>query len=94
MASYTGIWDKALEANYIDAWTKSNSETREILTQIANWVDDELRTDPEKKGHERSDISGRVIVIPISQARVSVIYRVFPDDRLVYVTRFIFRRAP
>ena len=94
MASYTVIWDRTLEANYIDAWTKSDSKTREILTWIANWDDHELAKDPENKGYERADIASRVLVVPWPGARVSVIYRVTMEDRQVFVTRFIFRRGP
>jgi hypothetical protein len=92
MARYTVIWDKVLQENYTDMWTRSDPHTREILTQIANWVDHNLAVDPEIKGQERPEVDGRVLAVPSSDARVAVIYRVMPADRQVFVKQFIFRR--
>jgi hypothetical protein len=94
MIAYTVIWDETLEANYIDAWTKSDSKTRTALTWIANWLDHALARDPDRKGYERPDIASRVLVVPWAGARVFVIYRVIPEDRKVIVTRLVFRRVP
>jgi hypothetical protein len=93
MASYTVIWDKALESNYIDMWTRSDSETRAILTRVANWVDNELTVDPDIKGEIRPEVGGRVLTVPESEAKVSVVYQVAPPDRKVYVTHLVFRRV-
>jgi hypothetical protein len=93
MAHYTVIWDQELESNYTEMWTRSGSETRAILTSIANWVDDELAVDPDTKGEIRPEIEGRVLAVPVPGARVSVLYQVATADRIVYVTRFIFRRV-
>jgi hypothetical protein len=93
MAHYTVIWDPVLESNYTDMWTRSGSETRAILTSVANWVDDELAVDPDTKGEIRLEIEGCVLAVPISGARVSVVYKVVPADRIVYVTHLKFRRV-
>src|SRR5438105_15352226 len=94
MANYTVIWDETLESNYIAAWTKSDSKTRESLTWIANWLDHELARDPDVKGFERADIASRVLYVPWPGAKVSIVHRVIPEDRQVIVARFIFRRWP
>jgi hypothetical protein len=92
MTKYTVIWDKTLERHYTETWLRSGSQMREVLTRIANWVDTELAVDPETKGEERAEIAGRVLAVPIREARVAVVYQVIPEDRQVLVTRFIFRR--
>ena len=51
-----------------------DSQTRAILTEIANWVDANLAEDPETKGSRVPIIGARIIAVPLSSrpARVSV----------------------
>jgi hypothetical protein len=42
MIRYTVVWDADVEAPFIDAWLASDSLTRAMLTEIANWVDQNL----------------------------------------------------
>jgi hypothetical protein len=39
VTQYTVLWDEDLEAIFIDTWIASDSLTRAILTDVANWVD-------------------------------------------------------
>jgi hypothetical protein len=57
---YTVVWDADLEAHFVDAWVGSDSQTRALLTDIANWIDANLAVDPELQGQEQS-ASVRVI---------------------------------
>ncbi len=74
MTQFTILWDADLERHFIDAWVDSNSETRAMLTEIANWVDAYLEFDPHMKGQETAD-SVRILTIPIHAARVSIVNR-------------------
>jgi hypothetical protein len=90
-AAYTVLWDPDLEAQFIHAWVGSDSQTRGLLTDIANWIDANLAADPDLKGREEST-SVRILAVPISAARASVAYQVLPEDRQVRVIRLVFRR--
>jgi hypothetical protein len=90
MSIYTVLWDPDLESAFIDAWIKSDSRTRALLTDVANWIDANLRIDPQLKGRARWD-GIRVMAIPIGGARASVVYEVFPADREVNVMHLNFR---
>ena len=91
MTRYTVIWDPDLEAHLIAAWVNSDSETRALLTEIANWVDVNLAFDPHSKGQADPE-SLRTLSVPISGARVSVTFLVLPEERQVRVVRLVFRR--
>lgn len=91
MTRYTVIWDDELLRVFTDTWVKSDSATRAILTDVANWVDTNLAAEPASKA--QVDVDGIYIVwVPISLVRVSVSYEVHSDDRVVHVIRFNFRR--
>src|SRR6478752_1160259 len=92
MTRYTVIWDQVLLAHFTNAWTKSDSPTRDALTEIASWVDRTLAVDPESIGRATRDESVRVVYVPVSQARVTVRFQVLPDDRQVRVVRMTFVR--
>jgi len=92
MTRYTVVWNSDFEAQYTDAWTKSDSETREILTELANWVDRELVDDPVSKGRLSAEPLTYIAAVPNALARISVAYQVLPDDRLVRVVRMTFKR--
>lgn len=93
MTRYTVVWSPELEATYLEAWLASDKETRAILTDIANCLDQELADDPDLKGQKLSDVDGRMIqvVLPSTSAKISVVYEVVPKDRLARVLRFTFR---
>lgn len=94
MNRYTVLWDTVLEQHFTDAWVRSDSDTRNILTEVANWIDSQLSTDPDKKG--RVDAQGhdlRILPVPTSDAQVSVVYRVYPEDRRVLIVRLLFRKS-
>jgi hypothetical protein len=95
MASFTVVWDAELESSYIEAWLFSNSASRAILSEAANWLDRELRLDADLKGHPALEPLHRTIdvVLTSTRAHVSAVYAVLAEDRLVRVQRLVFRRA-
>jgi hypothetical protein len=90
MTVYTVVWDPDLESDFIDRWINSDSRTRSLLTDVANWIDVTLRLDPQLKGREKAD-GYRVMAIPISGARASVAFKVDPGNREVVVMLLNFR---
>ena len=92
MTRYTVIWDDDLLDYYIRFWTKSDAQTRETLTQVANWVDRYLEFDANTKGRPTIDGELQVTYVPVALARVTVTFEVFPDDRQVRVLRMTFVR--
>jgi hypothetical protein len=95
MTRYTVAWSPDLEATYLEAWLASDTETRAILTDIANCLDQELADDPDLKGQKLPDLDGRLIdvVLPSTSAKITAVYKVLPNDRMVRVLRFIFRQG-
>jgi len=93
MKRYTVIWDKDVEDPFVNAWIAGDSQMRATLAEIANWVDKTLAQEPDTKGQLRPDQSVRVLVVPVSSssARVSVVYQILHDDRLVRVVRLVFQ---
>lgn len=93
MTRYTVVWDAQVESHFIDAWIACDSQSRAVLTEIANWVDGNLADDPDQKGQSRDDLSVRILAVPVSNstARVSVTYQVLPEDRQVRVVRLVIR---
>jgi hypothetical protein len=89
---YTVVWDPDVESGFIELWTASDSQFRAVLTDIANWVDTNLSVDPDCKGQERSDLAARVLTIPMSAVRASVVYQVISEDRVVRVVRLTVRK--
>jgi hypothetical protein len=66
---------------------------RSTLTAIADWVDKDLSEDADIKGQSVQELLVRVIAVPLSitPARVEATFQVIPEDRLVRVTRLVFR---
>lgn len=94
MNRYTVLWDTVLEQHFTDAWVRSDSDTRDILTEVANRIDSQLSIDPERKG--RRDAQGddlRILAVPTSDAQTSVVFRVYPEDRQVLIVRLNFRKS-
>jgi|GEM_PF-3680905 len=93
MTRYTVLWDEDVQSHYIQAWSAGDSDTREVLTEIADWVDKNLIEDPDRRGFARPDLSVRIAVVPLASfaARVSVTFQVLSEDRQVRVVRLIFR---
>jgi hypothetical protein len=87
MIKFTVTWDDEVERPLIDAWIGGNSQTRSILTEIADWVDTALSRDPELKGRPREDLGARVIAVELqsTSANISVTYQVSLEDRMVRV---------
>ncbi len=92
MTRYTVVWDEYLLAYYTRSWTDADPKIRETLTQVANWVDRYLEFDADTKGRPTIDGELQVSYVPVSYARVTVTFEVFPDDRLVRVLRMTFER--
>ena len=92
MTRYTVVWDSGLLAYFIGSWTAADSQTRETLTQVANWVDAYLSLDAETKGRRTADGELQVSYVPVAHARVTVTFEVLPDDRQVRVLRMTFVR--
>lgn len=90
---YTVVWDAEVESQFISGWLAGDSQMRTILTEIANWVDKNLADDPDQQGQPRSDLSARILAVPVSgtPARVSVTYQDLPNDRQVHVVRLVIR---
>jgi hypothetical protein len=93
MIRYTVVWDADVEVPFTYSWIAGDARLRAILTNIANWVDTNLAEDAHVKGQALPEQSARVIEIPVpgTDAQISAIFRASPDDRMVRVTRFIFR---
>ena len=93
MTRYTVVWDPELENAFASAWIAGDSKMRSTLTAISDWLDAQLAEDPEVKGWPRPDLAARTVDVPlsISSARVEATYKVLPADRLVRVTRLVFR---
>ncbi|HRX80886.1 MAG TPA: hypothetical protein P5307_17575 [Pirellulaceae bacterium] len=93
MTRYTVLRDNALKQHFVDAWVRSDSDTRNVLTDVANWIDEELSVEPEAKG--RPDVGQdnlRILAVANSMAQISIAYHVLPEDRKVIVVRLLFRR--
>lgn len=93
MTKYTVVWAEEVETPFIDSWVKGDPQMRATLTEIANWVDNNLSHDPEVKGREALEPDTRVLTVPLSNsaARVAVTFQIISDDRLVRVVRMTFR---
>ena len=93
MTRYTVTWDEDVEGPFIDAWVRGDDTMRRTLTEIADWVDSQLREDPVAKGEATDEPGTRIVVVMLSSslARISVVYEVWPDDRLVRIVRLTFR---
>ena len=50
MTRFTVVWDADVQTSFINAWLASDSHTRAILTEIANWIDAYLAEDADVKG--------------------------------------------
>jgi hypothetical protein len=94
MTRFTVVWNADLEAEFANSWLASDSQTRAVLTETANWIDRYLAEDADTKGQWRPELSARSIVVPLlaSPAHVSVTFLVQPDDRQVRVLSLVFRR--
>lgn len=89
MTRFTVIWDEDVEAAFVTRWIAGDHRMREILSEIANWVDDNLAEDPDRKGQPRNDLNARILAVPLADSplRASVTYEVWPEDRRVHVLR-------
>ena len=93
MTRYTVLWDTVLEQHFVDAWVNSDSDTRSVLTDVANWIDLQLSVDPDVKGREdarQADL--RIFAVPNAAAQISIAYRVYPEDRKVLLVRLLFQK--
>jgi hypothetical protein len=95
MTRYTVAWDTDVELALTEAWIAGDSAMRSALTAIADWLDTYLTGDADVKGQPLPELSARTVAIPLSiaPARVEATFQVFPEDRLVRVTRLVFRSA-
>ncbi len=96
MTRYTVVWDSQLENQFTSLWVASDSVTRELLSEIANWVDFNLKENPEVQGQLRDDLAARILAVPISNplVRVFLTYKVSTPDRLVQIVRLTIRSGP
>ena len=93
MTRYTVVWDDDVERTFFDAWFASDSETRAVLTDVANWIDTHLAENPEFKGDYDPGLAARIIDVPLhTAANISATFKVLSDDMQVRVTRLTFRR--
>lgn len=68
MIRYTVLWDADVEAQFTDAWVRGDGAIRTTLTEIANWIDQNLSEDPDQKGQLREDLGVRVVALPLSSS--------------------------
>lgn len=93
MTRYTVLWDTELDQHFVDAWVRSDSNTRNVLTDVANWIDSELSIDPDAKGRrDAHQGSLRILAVPNPDAQISIAYQVYPEDRKVIVLRLLFQK--
>ena len=93
MKRYTVVWDETVEADFLSAWLRSQSEERQALTEIANTIDQSLSTNAESKGQQQPDEATRAIIIGVLSANITVFYEVLSAEHRVLVRRLVFRRA-
>jgi hypothetical protein len=95
MTRFTVVWDRNVEIPFMKAWILGNSQTRAVLSAVANWLDANLAEDPDTKGEPRPEQSARQIDVPIpgSSSHVLATFQVLADDRQVRVVRLVFRGA-
>jgi hypothetical protein len=93
MTRYTVVWDRDFERDLINTWAEADSETRAVLTAVADWADDHLVIDPDQQGQSEPEPGLRSVVVPHPQFRLAVIYQVVPEDRQVRVVRMTFQRG-
>jgi hypothetical protein len=95
MTRFTVVWDRQVESQFINDWIDGDSQTRSILTAIANWIDATLAEDPELKGRAYAGSWARILVVPLGppSIRITVAYDVIPEDRQVRVIRLTIRGA-
>jgi hypothetical protein len=81
MIRYTVLWDAEVETQFTNAWVSGDGPVRAALTEIANWIDQNLTESPDQKGQLRNDLDIRVLAVPLSSsvARVAVTYQVSPE---------------
>ena len=85
---------RRIESQFISGWLAGDSQMRTILTEIANWVDKNLADDPDQQGQPRSDLSARILAVPVSGhtgTRLCELYQDLPNDRQVHVVRLVIR---
>ena len=93
MTRFTVVWAADVQDSFANAWIASDSRTRRSLTDIAEWIDTNLADDADVKGQSIPDRAARTVDVPLrnSGARVSAVYQVLPNDRLVRVIQIIFQ---
>jgi hypothetical protein len=92
MIRYTVVWDEAVEADYLNAWTNSGSQERAKLTEAANTIDRSLTVNAESMGQLQPDGATRAIVVEVSSASITVYFEALQEERQVLVFRLVFRR--
>jgi len=93
MTRYTVIWDNVVESNFLDAWVKSDSCARAVLTELAGTIDRALAVNADVKGEQQPAEGTRAVDVRVAAAKVTVFNKVLVDDRVARVTRLVFRRA-
>jgi hypothetical protein len=65
MIRYTVLWDAEVETQFTNAWVSGDGPVRAALTEIANWIDQNLTESPDQKGQLRNDLDIRVLAVPL-----------------------------
>ena len=73
MTRYTVLWDQDVESQFIRAWVASDSSTRGVLTEVANWVDSSLAADPEQQGRPLDALDARMALVPLTSSAARVV---------------------
>lgn len=91
--NYTVVWDQNVEHSFAVAWTNADSRVRKQLTEIANWIDNNLAEAPQSYGRYYAEVRARMVLVPLTttQARVTATYQVFEEDRLVRLNLLTFQ---
>lgn len=94
MARYTVVWHPALVDEFTEYWIAAESALRQVLSDIANKVDQELSRSPDHRGYPvPDDPQLRTLRIRSVKADVSVVFRCFPEDRTVQVIQLKFSKG-
>ena len=92
MNRFSVFWDEQIQTDYLDAWVKADSESRVVLTELANLVDESLSDSPALKGKPAPEEGVLLVTFVVGLAAATVFYRVHAADRVVRIIRMVIRR--
>ena len=93
MTRFTVVWDSDLENALANTWMAGDSKLRLALTEVADWIDSNLVEDHTSKVSRSLTLqrASSTCHFPFHMRESKRPTKSFPDDRLVRVTRLVFR---